>query len=73
MRFVFGLLGLLSLLLAAAIIFGFVSIDQTRPAVVQAPAFRADVGSVKIGTEQKTVPVPTLEVQKADNAVDTGQ
>jgi hypothetical protein len=34
----------------------------------QAPAFEVETGSVKVGTQQKTVNVPKLEVQKpADN------
>jgi hypothetical protein len=34
----------------------------------QAPAFDVQTGSVKVGTAEKTVRVPTLEVQKpADN------
>jgi hypothetical protein len=30
----------------------------------QAPAFDVETGSVKLGTKQRTVNVPTLEVQK---------
>ncbi len=67
MRLIFALLGVAVLLLAAAMTFGFVNIDQTRAAVVQAPAFHASVGSVKLGTEQKTVAIPTLRVEKAGN------
>ena len=73
MRFVLVVLGVAVLLLALAMIFGFVNIDQTRAAVVQAPAFQANVGSVKLGTEQKTVPVPTLRVQRPDNAAAPAQ
>ena len=68
MRIVLAVLGVAVLLVAAAMILGFIDIDQTRPAVVQAPAFHASVGSVKLGTEQKTVPVPTLRVEKPGNA-----
>ncbi|MEJ8631136.1 hypothetical protein P0F65_17555 [Sphingomonas sp. I4] len=48
---------------------GWISIDQTRPAVVQAPTFRAEGPKVSVGTTQKTVEVPTVKVEKpADNA-----
>lgn len=73
MRPIFTLLGVAVLLLAAAMVFGFINIDQTRPAVVQAPAFHASVGSVKLGTEQKTVAIPTLRVEKADNTAAPAQ
>lgn len=32
----------------------------------QAPAFDVETGSVKVGTKQQTVKVPTLTVQKPD-------
>lgn len=73
MRIVLVVLGIAVLLLALAMIFGLVNIDQTRSVVVQAPAFRASVGSVKLGTEQKTVPVPTLQVEKAGNSAAPAQ
>ena len=66
MRAILVLLGIAVLVLAGLLITGIVSIDQTRPAVVQAPKFDADVGRVSLGTENKTVTVPTVEVQKAD-------
>ena len=64
MRLLLLLLGLAVLALAAAMHFGIVNIDQTRPAVVQAPTFKADVARVRVGTEQKTLTVPTVDVQK---------
>ena len=67
MRVLLVLLGLAVLALAAAMAWGIVSIDQTRPAVVQAPRFEADVGRVRVGTEEKTVTVPTVDVDKAGN------
>ena len=73
MRVVWMVLGIAVLLVALLMILGFVNIDQTRPGVVQAPAFRASVGSVKLGTEQKTVPVPTLRVERADNSAAPAQ
>ena len=64
MRLLLLLLGLAVLALAAAMHFGIVNIDQTRPAVVQAPTFKADVAKVRVGTEEKTLTVPTVDVQK---------
>jgi uncharacterized membrane protein (Fun14 family) len=66
MRALLVLLGIAVLVVAGLLVTGIVSIDQTRPAVVQAPKFEADVGRVSLGTENKTVTVPTVEVQKAD-------
>ena len=68
MRGLLVILALVVLVVAAAMQFGFISIDQTRPAVVQAPAFQADVARVSVGTENKTVAVPTLEVERPANA-----
>jgi uncharacterized membrane protein (Fun14 family) len=66
MRAILVLLGIAVLVLAGLLLTGIVSIDQTRPAVVQAPRFEADVGRVSLGTENKTVVVPKVDVQKAD-------
>ncbi len=68
MRTILVALGLAALILVALMSFGMVSIDQTRPAVVQAPEFKADVGKVELGTTNKTVEVPTLQVEKAEGA-----
>ncbi len=73
MRVILVLLGLALLVLAGLMISGLVSIDQTRPAVVQAPAFQADVGRVTLGTEKKTVEVPRINVERADNAAAPAQ
>jgi hypothetical protein len=64
MRGFFFFLGIVALVGAALLIFGIVSIDQTRAGVVQAPQFKADVARVSVGTENKTVTVPTVDVQK---------
>ncbi len=63
----------------AGIASGFLNINQIRGARApdisatsngvtakggQAPAFDVETGSVKVGTKQRTVNVPTLEVQK---------
>ncbi len=61
---------------------GFLNINQTRPAKTpqiaatrngivakggQAPAFDVETGSVKVGTKQATVNVPSLQVQPPQN------
>lgn len=62
MRGLLVILGLVVLAAAAALQFGIVSIDQTRPAMVQAPRFEADVAKVSVG--ERNVKVPTIDVQK---------
>ena len=67
------------LVVIAGIATGFLNINQIRGAKApditatsngltakggQAPAFDVETGSVKVGTKQRTVNVPTLEVQK---------
>ncbi len=64
MRSLLGLLGIAVLVVAGLIWFGIIRIDQTQPGVVQAPRFEADVARVSVGTENKTVAVPTIDVQK---------
>jgi uncharacterized membrane protein (Fun14 family) len=71
MRTLLALLGIAVLIVAGLLYFGIVSIDQTRPAVVQAPQFQADVARVSVGTENKTVAVPTIQVQKPGEAATT--
>jgi len=68
MRTLLALLGIIALIVVALMQFGLVSIDQTSPAVVQAPQFKADVARVSVGTENKTVAVPTVNVEKPANA-----
>jgi uncharacterized membrane protein (Fun14 family) len=68
MRTLLVLLAVAVLVLVGLMQFGIVSIDQTRPAVVQAPKFEADVARVSVGTENKTVAVPTIEVERPANA-----
>lgn len=64
MRGLLTLLGLAILVAVVLIYFGIIRIDQLRPGVVQAPQFHADVAKVTLGTENKTVAVPTIELQK---------
>jgi len=93
MRAVLFVLIVAVLVVIAGIATGFLNINQIRGAKApeiaatsngvtakggQAPAFDVETGSVKVGTKQATVKVPTLEVQKpqengngtqADNAM----
>ena len=79
-------IGLAVVVLVVLMAFGVVSLEQTRTASLptvrveggQAPKFKADVGEVQLGTSQKrvevpevnmtnkTVAVPTVDVEKAD-------
>ncbi|MFN3434741.1 MAG: hypothetical protein ACK4ZY_10115 [Sphingomonas sp.] len=68
MRTLLALLGVIALIVVALMYFGLINIDQTRPALVQAPQFKADVARVTVGTENKTVAVPTVNVEKPGNA-----
>ncbi len=67
MRTLLVLIGIVALIAVALMYFGFINIDQTRPALGQAPAFKADVARVSVGTENKTVAVPTVNVEKPAN------
>lgn len=64
MRSLLVLVAVAALVVLAAMQFGFINIDQTSPGMVKAPTFSADVATVKVGTENKTVEVPTVNVQK---------
>jgi uncharacterized membrane protein (Fun14 family) len=68
MRTILVLVAIAVLALVVLMSLGMISIDQTRPAVVQAPEFKADVGRIEMGTTNRTVEVPTLQVEKADGA-----
>lgn len=68
MRALLGLLAIAVLVVAGLLYFGIISIEQTRPGVVQAPRFDADVARVSVGTENKTVAVPTINVERPANA-----
>ncbi|USU04062.1 hypothetical protein NF700_11895 [Sphingomonadaceae bacterium OTU29MARTA1] len=68
MRTLLALIGVIALVAVALMYFGLINIDQTRPAMVQAPQFKADVARVSVGTEDKTVSVPTVNVEKPGNA-----
>ena len=79
MRAVIFILVIVILLVIAGIATGFLDINQIRGAKApqvaatgngiktkggQAPAFDVQTGSVKVGTQEKTVKVPTLVVEK---------
>ena len=68
MRALLVLVGIAALVVLGAMALGLVNFDQTQPMVVQAPKFEANVARVNVGTENKTVAVPTISVQKPDNA-----
>ena len=79
MRAVIFVLVIVILVIIAGIATGFLDINQIRGAKApqvaatsngittrggQAPAFDVQTGSVKVGTQEKTVKVPTLVVEK---------
>ena len=81
MRAILFVLIIAVLVVIAGVATGFLDINQIRGAKApqvattgngvtakggQAPAFEVQTGSVKVGTKQATVKVPTLEVQKPD-------
>lgn len=88
MRFVLVLLGLAALVVVILMSLGMISIDQTKTASLPsvqvnggaAPKFDVNVGTVglgttnktvevpTVGTTEKTIAVPTLQVQQAANA-----
>ena len=73
MRTILSLLAIAVLVVAGLMYFGIINIDQTRPGVVQTPKFQADVAKVTVGTENKTVAVPTISVEKPANAQTNAQ
>ena len=68
MRGLLGLVAIAVLVVAGLLYFGIISIDQTRPGVVQAPQFDADVADVRVGTENKTIAVPDIDIERPANA-----
>ena len=73
MRTFLGLLGVVVLIVAGLMAFNFINIDQTQRAALpqvkveggQVPKFDVEVGKVNVGTVNRTVAVPTVEVEKA--------
>lgn len=67
MRLLLVLAGIAALLVLAAMVTGFIDIDQTRGA--RLPGFHANVARIELGTQKKTIDVPAVTVQKpGDNA-----
>ncbi|MEH3048547.1 hypothetical protein [Sphingomonas adhaesiva] len=73
MRTLLVLIGVVALVLLAAMMLGFVRFDQTQTAQLprleggQTPKFDADVAKVSVGTDKKTVEVPAISVEKPAN------
>jgi uncharacterized membrane protein (Fun14 family) len=67
MRTLLALIGLIALVVVGLMYFGLISIDQTRPGSIQTPQFQADVARVSVGTENKIVAVPSIEVERPGN------
>lgn len=74
MRALLVLVGIAALVVLAGMALGFIKLDQTQTAALphleggQAPKFEATVAKVNVGTENKTVAVPTVDVQKPGEA-----
>jgi hypothetical protein len=83
MRAIILILILAILAIIAAVVTGFLDINQIRGAQApqvsatsngivakggQAPAFEVETGSVKVGTKESTVKVPAVEVVRPGNA-----
>ncbi|HET7605393.1 MAG TPA: hypothetical protein VFK28_04920 [Sphingomicrobium sp.] len=81
MRILLFILIVAVLVILAALATGFLDIDQIRGAKApqvsatgngvtakggQTPAFDVQTGSVKVGAQEKTVQMPTLQVQRPD-------
>ena len=74
MRALLVLVGLAAIVLVVLMSLGMVSIGGgTLPTVsVQGgTAPNVDVGRIEVGTVNKTIAVPSIDVQKADNATTT--
>ena len=68
MRTLLVLVALIALIVVGLMYFGLINIDQTRPGSIQTPQFQADVARVSVGTENKTVAVPHIDVEKPANS-----
>jgi hypothetical protein len=70
MRTLLALLGIAALVVLAGMLTGYIRLDQTQTAQLprleggQAPKFEASVAKVDVGTVNKTVEVPKVDVQK---------
>lgn len=76
MRALLAIVGIAVLVIVVLMVTGLLSIDQTQRASLpqvsvdggQAPKFDADMADIDIGTTNRTVEVPTIDIQRADNA-----
>ncbi len=68
MRTLLSLVGIAALVVVGLMYFGIINIDQTRSGSIQTPQFQADVAKVSLGTENKTVAVPKISVEKPGNS-----
>ena len=72
MRALLVLVGIAALVLVAGMATGFIKLDQTQTAELprleggKAPKFEASVAKIEVGTENKTVEVPKVEIQKPE-------
>jgi hypothetical protein len=70
MRTLLALLGIAALVVLAGMMTGYIKLDQTQTAQLprleggQAPKFEASVAKVDVGTVNRTVEVPKVDVQK---------
>ncbi len=74
MRTLLVLVGLAAVVLIILMSLGMVSIgggSLPKVAVEPGTAPKVDVGRIDVGTVNKTVAVPTIQVEKADNASPT--
>ena len=70
MRTLLAIFGIAALVVLAGMMTGYIRLDQTQTAQLprleggQAPKFEASVAKVDVGTVNKTVEVPKVDVQK---------
>ncbi len=84
MRAIFLILIVAVVALIAAVLTGMINLRQTQPGVApgitsengkivarhgQAPAFDIETGSIGVGTTNKSVAVPKIEIQPSDTRV----
>jgi hypothetical protein len=75
MRFLLALIGLAALVVAILLSMGWMTLS-TQPGQLpslhveggKAPEVKANMATISVGTENKTIAVPTLHVNQPDNA-----
>ena len=76
MRAILALLGIAAIIVIILMSLGMISFEQDQAAQLpslkieggQAPEFDVDVGEIDVTTENRTIEVPTIDVQKAGEA-----